>query len=278
MFQAPGTRGSGLFAGQTPLGFLAACISWRTGFFRSLKYSALSKACTAALTRDCLPSDELGRVLEIKNRLRMAEQRAGNIKGVDAALAFIFEDRRAFLRATGIYVVVSLVVLGVSSVNLCVGLSGHVNTLSWRVLAQMLVSQAMPPTLLLCIAASFAIALARGRSQYRRVLRPLLMARPAVTSGAPFSCRACGGSLPAQRSVEARCSYCDTTNLIPEELRTAHADALFREAEALRQRLFGTNIQTISIAKTMRTTLIICVIASGTIAYGIPMILHVILF
>jgi hypothetical protein len=71
-------------------------------------YSVHCRHCGAV---DALPPDELGRVLDIKNRLALAEQKALQVRGVDATLAAIFEDRMAFVRVSGLYLVVALLVV-----------------------------------------------------------------------------------------------------------------------------------------------------------------------
>ena len=62
---------------------------------------------TAELTIHCgycgaddqLPADELGRALELKRRVQKTAHAVAQLSGVQAALAFIFEDRGAFAMA-----------------------------------------------------------------------------------------------------------------------------------------------------------------------------------
>jgi hypothetical protein len=230
----------------------------------------LSVHCPYCGARDALPHDELGRALEIKNRLALAEQRAAQVRGVDAALATIFEDRKAFLRVSGLYAIVALLVLCFASAQLVSALGPHWDRLSGAVVLSVVVGTAMGPLFVLCIAASFAIALARGRAHYRKRIRPLLLARLPVSPGAAFACRACGGGLPQAQRVDVRCTYCHAINLIPKELHGAHAAALQEQAEAARQQLRGVNVATISIARSMRVTLVLCAILTVLVAYGLP--------
>src|SRR5262245_2049023 len=73
-----------------------------------------SVSCRYCGAHDQLPADQLGRVLEIKNRLAMAESRTAQVKGFDATFAHVFEDPKAFLRVMGVYLVVGVFVLGMS--------------------------------------------------------------------------------------------------------------------------------------------------------------------
>jgi LSD1 subclass zinc finger protein len=230
----------------------------------------LSVTCRYCGARDVLPADELGRALDIKNRLALAERRAAQVRGVDAALASVFEDPKAFWRVSGIYFAVALVVFAYASSQLAMAVGPHLDRLSPGLVLQMVVGQAVGPLFILMISISFAVALAEGRVHYRKQVRPLLLARPSVYENGLFSCRVCGGQLPAGRGVDVRCSYCNTVNLVPRELHGAHAEALFQEAEKAKQSLHGVSVATISIAHRMRRTLIVCGVLTVVIAYGIP--------
>src|SRR5688572_27730412 len=116
----------------------------------------LSAQCRHCGALDALPADELGRMLDIKARLALAEQRALQVRGVDATLATIFEDRMAFVRVAGLYVVVALLVVATASSQL-VSLPG-LDKLPNAVLVEMLAAQATGPALLLGIALSLALA------------------------------------------------------------------------------------------------------------------------
>ena len=229
-----------------------------------------SLACRYCGRHDQLPPDELGRVLEIKNRLTLAQQRAATLRGVDAALAGIFEDRGAFLRVSGLYFAVAGLVFATTLVSFCTSVLPSVDKLPSAALLQMVVSSALGPLLTLSIGASFSIALWRGKAHYKRSVRPLLIARAPQMPGAACRCRACGGELPRAERADVRCVYCDTTNLVPKELHGAQAQALFEQAEAARHALRALNVATISIARTMRRTLIVCGVLSVLVAFGIP--------
>jgi hypothetical protein len=79
--------------------------------------SDLSVSCRYCGAHDVLPPDDLGRALDIKNRLALAEQRSLQLRGIDAALASVFEDRMAFLRVAGIYFALSALIFIGTSLN-----------------------------------------------------------------------------------------------------------------------------------------------------------------
>jgi hypothetical protein len=228
-----------------------------------------SLECPYCGTRDALPADELGRALEIQSRLRAAEQRAAHVRGFENALAGVFEDPRAFLRVSGLYVAVASLVLGASMVNMVLTVLPNLEHLSLAEVAGLLLAQALAPFGLLAVAGTFGAALLTGRIHYRRRIRPLLLARPPAQAGAPFACRACGGALPAARSGSTSCIYCHATNLVPEALHGRLAADLAREAESAQKQLFQANIATMSIAGAMRRTAVgcglLCALAGGVL-------------
>ncbi len=230
------------------------------GHARLLADSSL--ACPYCGGRDALPPDELGRALEIRRRLTEAEQRAAHVRGVDAALAGVFEDPMAFVRVAGLYVAVASLVVGASLVNLALGVLPNVGHLGLADLAAMILGQAMAPLFLLAMALSLGTALLAGRIHYRRALRPLLLARPPPQAGAPFACRACGGELPPSRSASTVCVYCRATNLVPAALHGRLAAELAHEAEEAQRRVRQANVATMTIAGTMQRTLLGCGLAS----------------
>lgn len=234
----------------------------------------LSLSCRYCGARDVLPPDDLGRALDIKNRLALAEQRSAQLRGIDVALASVFEDRLAFLRVAGVYFGLATVIFIGTSLNTASMLWSRADQLSPKSIAELGVGALLSPLFVLGLAISLAVALARGRAQYRRRIRPLLLARPALQAGIALRCRTCGGDLPEARGVEARCSYCRTVNLIPKELHGSHSAALFLEAETARQRMAGINVSTLSITRTMRRTLYVCGAVLLVSLYAIPALLE----
>jgi hypothetical protein len=228
----------------------------------------LSAHCRNCGAVDALPGDELGRVLDIKNRLALAEQKALQVRGVDATLAAIFEDRMAFLRVSGLYLVVALLVVAFASVQF-ISLP-HLDKLPTATLVEVLTAQAIGPTIMLGIGLSFALALGYGRFHYQRSLRPLLVARLPAEPGAKARCRVCGGDLPEARGVDVRCNYCRSVNLIPKALHASQSRALAAEADALRSKLTGVNVATMSIGRRMRNAMIVLVALTFVVAFSLP--------
>ncbi|MFC1643192.1 hypothetical protein ACFL5O_11000 [Myxococcota bacterium] len=227
-----------------------------------------SIACQYCGTRDVLPADELGRALELKNRLAVAEQRAAHVRGFDVALASVFETPKAFLRVMGLYLGVAGLIFVGSVFQFTVAILPHASKLEGQDIIQTIVGQAIGPLFVLGMAFSCGVTLLTGRVHYRRSVRPLLIARPPRQPHAPFACRACGGDLPQTRSANVSCQYCHTTNLIPAELHGSHATSLFREAESARQQLHQASAVTMSIASKMRRTLVLCIVATVMLGCG----------
>jgi DNA-directed RNA polymerase subunit RPC12/RpoP len=231
-----------------------------------------SIACRYCGARDVLPGDQLGRVLEIKNRLAQAEQRAAHVRGFDATFASVFEDPRSFLRVTGVYLVFGAFILAVSGWQFYEHVAPNVARVDRSSLTQILIGQLMGPLVMVGVGVSLGVSLAVGRHHYRKRVRPLLLARPPATPNAPFVCRACGGGLPAARDASVSCPYCSTSNLVPREIHGAHAASLLREAEAARQQLQGAHGEVMGIAARMRTALVVCGVLVFAFAYVLPML------
>lgn len=232
-----------------------------------------SVVCRYCGAKDVLPMDQLGRVLEIKNRLAQAEQRAAHVRGFDATFASVFEDPRSFVRVMGVYVVFGLFIAAMSGWQLYEHFLPNADKLDSAAVAQVLLGQLIGPLAMLGMGASLGVALLVGRHHYRKRVRPLLIARPPATPNAPFSCRACGGSLPSARDASVVCIYCHTSNLVPKELHGSHSAALLQEAEAAKQQLQQAHGAVMGIAGRMRLALIVCGAVVFALAYVLPMVL-----
>lgn len=200
-----------------------------------------------------LPADALGRALELKRRLAAAGQSAAQLDGTQAALARIFEDRGAYLRVTGIYLVFFVFVSAYTVVSAWPYLTATATPP-----AAILVNVISGPMMVggLCIA--FGLALAVGRFQYRRSIRPMVAARPPRAPGAPMRCRGCGADLPSQRDAVVRCAYCGTTSVVSKETLAHASELLQREESDLRARSIGAVNRTAAVSIHMRRTLVIC--------------------
>ncbi len=237
-----------------------------------LLHADSSVVCRYCAARDVLPADELGRVLEIKNRLAQAEQRAAQLKGFDATLAGVFEKPGSFVRVMGLYVGLGLLVAAVSGYQLYTVFLPVADKLEQGTMVGVVLGQLMAPLMLLGFGFSLGAALLTGRRHYRRRVRPLLLAGRPAQPNAPFACRACGGALPPARGADVNCPYCRSLNLVPRELHGSHAAALFQEAEAAKQQLHRAHGALLSISGKMRRTLILCGIVAFLFAYGLPLL------
>jgi DNA-directed RNA polymerase subunit RPC12/RpoP len=229
-------------------------------------------SCRYCGARDQLPADQLGRVLEIKNRLAMAEQRTAQVKGFDATFAGVFENPASFVRVMGMYVGIGVLALGMSVATFWTSFAPNLDKLSTADLVQAGIGQLMGPMFIIGFGLSLGAALFNGRRHYRKRLRPLLVASRPTEPNAPFRCRACGGNLPAARDADVPCPYCRTLNLVPKELHGAHSAKLFEEAEAAKQQLLRAHGALMSISGKMRRTLIVCGVVTCVMAYGLPML------
>src|SRR5690349_14865292 len=107
-------------AGNLPEGTPIVCR--QCGGAMHLERESLA-ACRFCGARDELPADEAGRYLEIRSRLAAARAKTAQVQGMEAALARIFEDRRAFLRVSGLYLAVGLLVVGMSVASMMMSTS-----------------------------------------------------------------------------------------------------------------------------------------------------------
>lgn len=233
-------------------------------------------ACAHCGALDAMPADEFGRVLEIKGRLAVAAGRALQLRGMDGALAHIFEDRAALLRVSGVYLVVALVMLAFATSQLT-ALAPTFERLPLQTAGEMVLASMMGPIVVLGLAISFAVALLVGRAHFRKTLRPLLVARLPEHAGLRFRCRVCGGDLPEARAADVCCAYCSSVNIVPSPLHEGHSAALAREAENLRTRVSNASVTTMSIARRMRWTLIVCCVLTVFLAYGAPVAFRLLL-
>lgn len=201
-----------------------------------------------------LPPDSLTRALELKRRIASAANGAAQLDGTQMALANIFEDRGAYFRVTGIYLAFFAFILVYSAIGSWEPISKAPDNL-----APILIMNALTGPLFIgggCVA--LAIALAVGRWQYRKTVRPLVSARPPKAPGAPMRCRGCGADLPSQRSPLVKCHYCSTTSVVTKEVQAHASELLAKEEQDLRARAMGAVSNTARLSVHMKRTAIVC--------------------
>lgn len=218
-----------------------------------------------------LPADALGRTLELKRRLAAAGQGAAQLDGTQAALARIFEDRGAYLRVTGIY----LAFFAFVSVYAVVNVWGAVDKAPANVVPMIVVSALSGPLMIGGLCVSMGLALAVGRLQYRRSIRPQLLARPPLTPGAPMRCRGCGADLPAQRDAIVRCAYCGTSSVVSNDTLAHASQLLMKEEQDLRARSMGAVNRTATASIHMRRTAILCFVATYVVIFGLIKVVEI---
>jgi hypothetical protein len=198
--------------------------------------------CAFCGTSDRLPADELGRALELKRRVDAAARAAAQLDGLQATLARIFEDRRAFWRVQSTWLA-AFVFVAVFTIH-------GVATAPYRVpIAQALVG----PAWIGGIMVAFAVALATGRAHYRRRVRAVLYARTPRVPGKPAGCRACGADLPDGPGPFLRCAYCATHNLVTRAIAADRTRILRDEEVASRGRAHRVvgEVSTIRMTRVM---------------------------
>jgi DNA-directed RNA polymerase subunit RPC12/RpoP len=198
--------------------------------------------CPFCGASDRLPADELDRALELKRRVDAAARAAAQLDGLQATLARIFEDRRAFWRVQSTWLaafafVAAFTIHGVATAHY------HVP------IAQVLAG----PVWIGGIMLAFAVALAAGRAHYRRRVRALLYARAPRVPGKPAGCRACGADLPDGRGPFLRCAYCATHNLVTRDIAADRARILSEDEAASRGRAHRVvgEVSTIRMTRVM---------------------------
>jgi hypothetical protein len=130
----------------------------------------------------------------------------------------------------------------------------------------LLVNAALGPVAIGGVALSICLALAIARRSYRLAVRPLLFARAPTAPGAPVRCRACGGPLPDRRDALVQCAYCNTQNLVTEELLQNRTELLQQEHRFYQDR--GNRIlaaTTRKLPNTQRVFVVSCLLVYGVI-------------
>lgn len=240
--------------------------------------------CGFCGARDELPHDEAARYLELQNRIAYAKSRALQVQGMDAALARVFEDKRAFLRVSGFYLATALVITFVSVVTLVSnGLSDKVPE-NYRY--SLWIHQLFGPGMLLGVAVSMGAGLWGGRQHFRRRVRPLLMARalpphpaanlyPGQPGVAPpsFGCRVCGAGLQSTGEASVTCAYCNSMNLFPASQHEAEVAEASRRAQSMQHAARHAQVQMLSTASRMRWIVIAGIGLSFIACYALPTLL-----
>ena len=210
--------------------------------------------CPFCGTSDRLPADELGRALELERRVAAAARATAQLDGLQAALARIFEDSRAFWRVQSTWLA-ALAFVAAFTIH-------GVATAHDRVpIAQALAG----PAWIGGISVSFAVALAAGRAHYRRRVRAVLHARTPRGPGKPAGCRACGADLPDGPGPFLRCAFCSTHNLVTRDIAADRARILRDHEVASRERAHRVVGEVSAIRMTRVVVIAIAVVYAAQI-------------
>lgn len=178
-----------------------------------------------------LPSDALERSIVLKDRLKRWRGSVAQLRGAEANLAQLFESPRAFLRVEAVLTAV-LVLVGLQSF---LQLRDLLPRTPPAFHAGFIVQGLMSVFFIGGIVVAVALALAVGRMNYRRTVRPLLSARAAKADGLPARCRVCGADLPGENGPFIVCRFCQTHNLLTRELQTNRSGLLEAEERFYRE-------------------------------------------
>lgn len=84
--------------------------------------------------------------------------------------------------------------------------------------ASLVTSALFMPALVLAVPLSLVVARLVGRLRYRRIVRPLLLARPPRGGATAARCRVCGGELPKSLERFVVCKFCRSESVVGPEL------------------------------------------------------------
>jgi hypothetical protein len=222
-------------------------------------------ACPFCGFSDRLPPDQLGRALELKRRVAAAARSVAQLHGMEGGLAAIFEERRAFVRAAGPWLVLAPLILAYSLAQSW----KYIEAAPARFRPGMIANALIGPMFLAGIVLAIFVAMLVGRRHYRRYVRPLMFARHPAGPGLPARCRACGGDLPTSRGPFRVCQFCSTHNLVTPEIEAHDARALDEEARQQREHAHRMVAGTSRAALHMNRTFVIGIVVAYASMIGL---------
>lgn len=74
---------------------------------------------------------------------------------------------------------------------------------------------------------------------FRRLVKPLLLARPPLSGGLEARCRGCGADLPPVRAAQVQCKYCGADNFLGAALARDVSELLAAEQTEYQRRALG---------------------------------------
>ncbi len=226
-----------------------------------------SVSCGYCGFRDTLPSDQLGRALEVKRRLAAAKNSVANVEGMNGVLSEIYEKRSAFWGAAGFYLAVAVLISGFSYWNA----RPYIDAAPEGFKLGLTLNALMGGLWIGGFAVALFAAHLVGRSVYRKKIRMALFARLPRQEGMPARCRACDGNLPDRRDAFTLCEFCGTKNLVTPELAANRHHLLERErafyAQRSGQAIGGMRAASIKMSRVLIICGVITYIAVIGLAY-----------
>jgi hypothetical protein len=180
-------------------------------------HSELTMACPYCGQKEGLPSDVAAQQRQLRLRLMQVQQAR---EATEAPLKAVETIRKHWLIA-----LIPLVLISISQLGQVVSLPAGYPIQS----AAMIV-----------ICGSVGLGMVAGylgmMRCFRRLVQPLLHARPPVQQGLQARCRACGGDLPMIRAFEVTCGFCNTKNLLGQTMSVDISQLLAAERMEYQQR------------------------------------------
>jgi hypothetical protein len=226
----------------------------------------LSLTCAYCGAKDLLPENQLDRAIELKRRVVSAAGSVAQLEGLSAALASIFEDRRAFVRVAAPWLVIAVLITAYQIAGSWAAISRAPENMRVSLMLYALMGTLFTSG----IALSLMLALFVGRIHFRRSVRPLLIGRPPREPGKPARCRGCGGDLPDERGPLIRCRFCRTHSLVTPELQRDRSQLLEKEETAYRQKAIkasrGQQKASPAMTRIMIVAIVICYLSMFGVA------------
>lgn len=172
-------------------------------------HAAPELACGYCGAREGLPADALARHQHLRLRL-MQLKRAR--EGLEAPIKSYAAVKQAMLPG----MVMALVLGGFQVFTQLQSNSGHATLLTLFPLAAFV---------------GLLVGWVAMLVTFRRLIAPLMRARPATQPGLCARCRSCGGNLPPVRAEKVTCRFCSADNLLDAKLSSDVSELLRRESE-----------------------------------------------
>lgn len=189
--------------------------------------------CPYCRQRETLPASASERVRALRARLAQLRWAQEVLTGSEMFFVKLAEHFKSPFVWGGYIGLIALVVL--ISVQQFQQVNSVVARLSYDERLEVYRSALLSPTIVLGAVVGTLLGYIGMISQYRRKIRPLMLARAPMAEGAALRCRRCGGNLPTSKDPFVSCAFCQAQNLVTMDVareRAARLDAEVREYQA----------------------------------------------